>query len=68
MTLPEKFDDPHRFLLGVELVSTRGTMVETRAAKSVAFAEALAAHDDVDWVSITDNAGGNPQLDRKSVV
>lgn len=62
MTLPEKFDDPHRFLLGVELVSTRGTMVETRAAKSVAFAEALAAHDDVDWVSITDNAGGNPQL------
>ena len=62
MTLPEKLADPQRFLLGVELVSTRGTMIETRASKSVAFAEALAAHDDVDWVSITDNAGGNPQL------
>ena len=62
MTLPEKFADPQRFLLGVELVSTRGTMIETRAAKSVEFAESLAAHDSVDWVSITDNAGGNPQL------
>ena len=42
MTLPEKLADPQRFLLGVELVSTRGTIFETRASKSVAFAEALA--------------------------
>ena len=62
MTLPEKFAESERFLVGVELVSTRGTVVETRAAKSVEFAEALAANDDIDWVSITDNAGGNPQL------
>lgn len=62
MTLPEKLADSGRFLFGVELVSTRGTMIETRAAKSVEFAEALAHDDAVDWVSITDNAGGNPQL------
>lgn len=62
MTLREKFEDTRNFLLGVELVSTRGTVTETRAFKTLEFAEALAAHDAVDWVSITDNAGGNPQL------
>lgn len=62
MTLREKLETNGDFLLGVELVSTRGTVTETRAARSVAFAEELAAHDRVDWVSFTDNAGGNPQL------
>lgn len=62
MTLREKFEGARDFLFGVELVSTRGTVTETRAAKTVAFADGLSAHDRVDWVSITDNAGGNPQL------
>ena len=46
----------------MELVSTRGTVTETRAAKTVAFARDLAGYAPVDWVSITDNAGGNPML------
>ena len=62
MTLREKLEGTRDFVLGVELVSTRGTVAETRAAKTVAFADELAACDRVDWVSITDNAGGNPQL------
>jgi methylenetetrahydrofolate reductase (NADPH) len=62
MTLREKLEGTGDFLLGVELVSTRGTVTETRAAKTVGFADELAMHDRVDWVSITDNAGGNPQL------
>ena len=62
MTLREKLEGTTEFLLGVELVSTRGTVTETRAAKTVSFADELAAHDGIDWVSITDNAGGNPQL------
>ncbi len=62
MTLREKLETTRDFLLGVELVSTRGTVTETRAGKTIAFAEALAAHERVDWVSVTDNAGGNPQL------
>lgn len=62
MTLREKLEGTRDFVLGVELVSTRGTVIGTRAAKSVAFAHDLATHDRVDWVSITDNAGGNPQL------
>lgn len=62
MTLREKLEGTRDFLLGVELVSTRGTVTETRAAKTVGFADELAADDRIDWVSITDNAGGNPQL------
>lgn len=61
-TLPEKFSDTQDFLLGVELVSTRGTVTETRAAKTVAFARDIATAPGIDWVSITDNAGGNPML------
>jgi methylenetetrahydrofolate reductase (NADPH) len=61
-TLPDKFARTQDFLLGVELVSTRGTVAETRAAKTVAFAQDLATAPGIDWVSITDNAGGNPML------
>ena len=61
-TLPDKFARTQDFLLGVELVSTRGTVAETRAAKTVAFSRDLALAPGIDWVSITDNAGGNPML------
>jgi methylenetetrahydrofolate reductase (NADPH) len=62
MTFPERLADEQRFLLGVELVSTRGTVWEKRGAKTLAFSHALAGQDGIDWVSVTDNAGGNPQL------
>ena len=61
-TLRDKLESSADFLLGIELVSTRGTVVEARAARTVAFAGELAAMDGIDWVSITDNAGGNPML------
>jgi methylenetetrahydrofolate reductase (NADPH) len=61
-TLEEKFSQSQDFLTGVELVSTRGTGTEVRAAKTVGFARDLAQTPGVDWVSITDNAGGNPML------
>jgi methylenetetrahydrofolate reductase (NADPH) len=51
-----------RFLVGVELVSTRGTMEDHNAVQTRAFASQLVGCERVDWVSITDNAGGNPQL------
>lgn len=53
---------PDAFLFGAELVSTRGTVTETRAARSVAFSRDLGQSSRCDWVSITDNAGGNPML------
>ncbi len=60
--LREKFENSRDFLLGVELVSTRGTVAEARSARTVAFARELAQYPQADWVSITDNAGGNPML------
>lgn len=50
------------FPIGVELVSTRGTLEEIKAVKAREFSMELAATDAIDWVSITDNAGGNPML------
>lgn len=61
-TLREKLAAPNRFLLGVELVSTRGTMADNQAITARTFASQLVSADPIDWVSITDNAGGNPQL------
>lgn len=61
-SLSELFAAPNRFLIGVELVTTRGTMADRQAVQTRAFASELVHCEAVDWVSITDNAGGNPQL------
>src|SRR4051812_28720167 len=61
-TLREKLTGNSRFLLGVELVSTRGTMADEQAIETRSFATELVHSEAIDWVSITDNAGGNPQL------
>jgi methylenetetrahydrofolate reductase (NADPH) len=61
-TLQEKLFGTTRFLVATELVSVRGLMAESSAIKVRTFANELAATPGIDWVSITDNAGGNPQL------
>ncbi len=61
MTLRDSFSST-RFCLGVELVTTRGIADQGPAAKVLEFGRALAARRDIDWLSITDNAGGNPAL------
>jgi methylenetetrahydrofolate reductase (NADH) len=61
-TLREKLFETPRFLIGTELVSVRGSMAEGNAIKARTFANELVASPDIDWISITDNAGGNPQL------
>ncbi len=61
-TLSEKLADPTRFLVATELVSVRGSMAGTSAIKARNFANDLVASPVIDWISITDNAGGNPQL------
>ena len=50
------------FPVGVELVSTRGTMSQGQSLRARRFAEDLTHSPRVQWVSITDNAGGNPQM------
>jgi len=54
--------DESRFLCGVELLSTRGTMGTATARRARALSSELVSFPHVHWVSITDNAGGNPML------
>ncbi|MES2177815.1 MAG: methylenetetrahydrofolate reductase C-terminal domain-containing protein [Gemmatimonadota bacterium] len=61
-TLREKLEGSSRFLIGSELVSVRGGMAERSAVKARDFANQMVACKEIDWISITDNAGGNPQL------
>jgi methylenetetrahydrofolate reductase (NADPH) len=62
MNLREKLLETSRFLFAAELVSVRGSMADSIAIKARAFANELVASPEIDWVSITDNAGGHPQL------
>ncbi|MDB6125261.1 MAG: methylenetetrahydrofolate reductase [Pedosphaera sp.] len=61
-TLHERLFQTSRFLIGTELVSVRGSMAERNAIKARTFANQLVDCPNIDWISITDNAGGNPQL------
>jgi methylenetetrahydrofolate reductase (NADH) len=61
-TLQEKLYQTSDFLFGVELVSIRESMAGEKALKARTFANELSDFSLVDWVSITDNAGGNPQM------
>jgi methylenetetrahydrofolate reductase (NADPH) len=54
--------DSSRFLIATELVSVRGSMSEASAIKARSLANELVACPEIDWISITDNAGGNPQM------
>lgn len=62
-SLQHLFTDGEKpFLLGAELVTTRGIILQEDSRKISGFAEALCEDDRLDWISITDNAGGNPML------
>ena len=61
-TLYEKLHTSRDFLCGVELVSIRGSMAERSAVRVRQLAAQLVESPRVDWISITDNAGGSPQL------
>ena len=61
-SLHEKLYHSDDFLIGAELVSIRGSMAEMSAQKARIFANDLIASNAIDWISITDNAGGNPQM------
>ena len=50
------------FKIGIELVSTRGIASQDKSQKVISFGEQLCEEEDIDWISITDNAGGNPAI------
>ena len=66
-TLHDKFYRTSDFLIGVELVSIRGSMADKSAQRARQFANDLVASPRIDWISVTDNAGGNPQLGPQSL-
>jgi methylenetetrahydrofolate reductase (NADPH) len=51
-----------QFMYGAELVTTRGIPEPGERSKLVDLGEALADYPKMDWLSITDNPGGNPML------
>ena len=54
--------DTTGFKIGVELVSTRGTISQKKIQKTIHFGKQLCEQETVDWISITDNAGGFPAI------
>ena len=51
-----------RFCYGAELVTTRGMPEEGEQHQLIKLGSALAEDPRIDWISITDNPGGNPML------
>ena len=62
VTFRHKLENTRDFVIGAELVTTRGMLTVGKAARVRSFGLDLAALPGVDWISITDNAGGNPML------
>jgi len=60
-SLKNKFKEKE-FLIGVELTSSRGIISENKIQKTIQFGNDLSHLQDIDWISITDNAGGHPTL------
>ena len=59
-SLREIMTNPDRFLIGAELVSARGPIKPPEGGKIIDFVDGLASDARIDWISVTDNAGGNP--------
>jgi len=55
------------FKIGIELVSTRGIASQDKSQKVISFGEQLCEEKDIDWISITDNAGGNPAISPSAI-
>ncbi|MDZ4200361.1 MAG: methylenetetrahydrofolate reductase, partial [Kiritimatiellia bacterium] len=51
-----------KFLYGAEIVSTRGIPAPGEPSRLIELGRALGSNPKVDWISITDNPGGNPML------
>lgn len=60
--LIDLFQKKESFLLGIELVGTRGIIQQENGQKLITLVEELCKIPDVDWISFTDNAGGNPMI------
>ncbi|MBT4516246.1 MAG: methylenetetrahydrofolate reductase, partial [Chloroflexi bacterium] len=53
---------PDRFILAVELETSRGLAMEESSSRTLSLARRLAGSNPVDLICITDNPGGNPHI------
>jgi methylenetetrahydrofolate reductase (NADPH) len=61
-TLREKLSAPGAFVIGSELVTSRGILEQHSGQALVELAHQLAANPRIDFLSLTDNPGGNPMI------
>jgi methylenetetrahydrofolate reductase (NADPH) len=61
-TLREKLEAPDAFVIAAELVTTRGVLEQRSGQVLVELAHQLAENLRFDFLSLTDNAGGNPMI------
>jgi methylenetetrahydrofolate reductase (NADPH) len=55
-------EDTDRFLTAVEIETSRGLLMAEASKKTAELAKTLADFERVDFVSLTDNPGGNPHI------
>lgn len=60
--LRSMLEEEDRFLTAVEIETSRGLLMAEASRKTAELAKRLADFDRVDWVSLTDNPGGNPHV------
>jgi len=60
--LKQLFTETDNFLIGSEIVPSRGIVAPESHTRITDFLDALCRDERVNWISVTDNAGGNPKL------
>ena len=61
-TLRERLEAPDAFVIGAELVTSRGVLEQHSGQALVELAHQLAENPRIGFVSLTDNPGGNPMI------
>ena len=61
-TLRQLLEQPDRFVIAAEIVTSRGLIMERRARSILSLARDLCDHPQIDVLSITDNPGGHAML------
>lgn len=60
--LRSMLEDSNRFLTAVEIETSRGLLMAEASRKTAELAKTLSEFERVDFVSLTDNPGGNPHI------
>ena len=62
LNLQGMLENSDRFLTGVEIETSRGLLMAEESRKTAELAQSLSDFEQVDFVALTDNPGGNPHI------